>query len=403
MLRQEQIAVVIDAQKEIFLRKKALLTREVLNEVPIVKNFATIITGIRRCGKSTLLLQVLQKNYQSALYLNFEDIRLTSFETADFVRLQKEAEKRKLKILFLDEVQLIEKWQIFVHQLLREDYTVFVTGSNASLLSRELGTHLTGRHMSMELFPFSYQEYISFKKKKANIESFQSYLLSGGMPEYVKLKSHIILQNLLEDILVRDIAVRYGLRDVESLKQIAIYLLSNTGAPVSANKLTKLFKLKSSTTILEYFTYLKNAYLVEFLPQFHYSIKAQVRNPKKVYAMDTGIITAVSTSFSENKGRLLENLIYLHLRRRTKELYFYHDKGECDFVIFNKGKAASAIQVCYQLNDTNQEREYNGLLQALLHFKLTEGKIVTYDQEDELEMNGHKIKLVPAYKYLQGE
>jgi len=400
MLRQDQIATVLDAQQKSFLKKDSTLSREVLKQVPILSSFATIISGVRRCGKSTLLLQIIKDKYENALYFNFEDLRLVGFETTDLIRFQQEVEKRGVTVLFFDEIQLISKWEIFVHQLLREGYTVFISGSNASLLSKELGTHLTGRHVSMEMFPFSYTEYLTFKNETANPDSLRAYLQSGGFPEFVKTGAELILQSLMEDILVRDIAVRHSIREVESLKQLAVYLISNVGTLVSANKLTDLFGIKSSATILEYFAWLKDAYLIEFLPLFSYSLKVQARNPKKVYAIDTGLISATSTAFSENVGHKLENLIYLHLRRKSKELYYYKEKGECDFISFNKGKAQEAVQVCYQIDDNNFKREYNGLLEALKFFKLSEGTIVTLDQTDLFEEDGFVIKLIPAHEYL---
>ncbi|MDP2385094.1 MAG: ATP-binding protein [Bacteroidota bacterium] len=400
MLRIEQIQNVIDAQELSFAHKDVKLSREFLIKVPVVKNFVTIITGLRRCGKSTLLLQVLKKDYKDALYLNFEDIRLTGFEPKDFVRLHQEIVRRKHKVLFFDEIQLVEKWEIFIHQLLNENYTVFVTGSNASLLSREMGTHLTGRHLSMELFPFSYTEFLAFKKAKPKKGTLMEYLQTGGMPEFVKTKQTLILTSLAEDIIVRDIAVRHSVRDVSALKQLAVYLISNVGKPVSANKLAGMFGIKSVTTILEYFSYYADVYLLEFLPQFNYSLKAQVRNPKKVYAIDTGFINAASLSFSEDFGHKLENLVYLHLRRKHKELYFFKDKGECDFVVFEKNEVQQLIQVCLEVNDENFEREKNGLIEALRFFKKKEGVIVTMNQSDEFNIEGCKIKLVPAYEFM---
>lgn len=399
-LRQEQKQVVIAAQKESFSTKDLSLLRTALADMPIARNFATIITGIRRCGKSTLLLQLLKKNYKSALYLNFEDIRLTGFEHSDFVRLKNEIDRQKQKVLFFDKIQLVEKWEIFIHQLLNENYTVFVTGSNASLLSREMGTHLTGRHLSMELFPFSYPEFLRYNKIKASKNTVAAYLQSGEMPEFVKNKQPLILNALTEDIVIRDIAVRHNIRDTYPLKQLVVYLMSNVGKPLSANKLTGMFGIKSATTMLEYFAYCRDSYLVDFLPQFSYSLKAQARNPKKVYAIDTGFINAVSLSFSEDNRHKFENMIYLYLRRKYKELFFFKEKGECDFVVFENGKIQQLMQVCYHINDQNFEREYNGLLEAMKFFGKKEGTIVTMEQKDEFGKDGFSIKLVPAHEFL---
>ena len=325
MIRQEQIAEAIDSQMKLFLEKKTEVIREDLPNIPIIDNFATIITNIRRCGKSTILLQLLKQKYQNPLYFNFEDIRLAGFEVTDFSRLKNEIVRREIKVLFLDEIQLVEKWEIFVHQILNEGFAVFITGSNAKLLSKELGTHLTGRYVSMELFPFSYTEFLRYKQLTATAESLQNYLNIGGFPEQVKNESGIILNNLLNDILIRDIAVRHSVKALQSLRQLVVYLISNVGSLVSANKLTGMFGIKSST-ILEYLNYLKDTYIVEFLPQFGYSLKAQARNPKKVYVIDTGIISEVSSAFTDNLGHKFENLIYLHLRRSSNELYFLNKK-----------------------------------------------------------------------------
>ncbi|PZV84551.1 hypothetical protein CLV31_104202 [Algoriphagus aquaeductus] len=403
MLRQEEIALVIDSQQEYFQGKDQGLIRESLSKIPIVESFATIITGLRRCGKSTLLLQLMNQKNQNAIYLNFEDIRLIAFEPSDFPRLYSEIKQRAVQVIFFDEVQLIEKWEIFVNQLLREGFFVFVTGSNASLLSGELGTHLTGRHLSMELFPFSYQEFISFTSSAVSYESLEAYLKIGGIPEFVKSKNELIIAALLDDILVKDIAVRHGIRDIASLKQLALYLLSNLGVPTSANKLVGMFGIKSAVTILDFFSYFQNSYLMDFVPQFSYSLKAQNRNPKKVYALDLGLATAVSTSFSENNGRKLENLIYLHLRRKYNSIHYFIEKGECDFVVSEKGKITHAIQVCYQISDENFSREYKGLLQALDFFNLEIGWIVTANQRDRFEESGKTVELIPAFEFITME
>ena len=220
MIRQEEIALVIDAQRETFLKRDSGFIRDALSEIPVADSFATIITGIRRCGKSTLLLQLLRRDYLDAIYLNFDDIRLSSFETGDLVRLHREIEKRGIKVLFFDEIQTVKGWETFINQLLREEYKVFITGSNASMLSVELGTHLTGRHLPMELFPFSYSEFIQIKSLDNGENSVMDYLKDGGIPEYLKTGASIILNALVDDILMRDIAVRNNIRDVISLRRL---------------------------------------------------------------------------------------------------------------------------------------------------------------------------------------
>lgn len=401
MIRQDEIVLVIDSQRDTFLKRDSGFVRDALVNVPVADSFATIITGIRRCGKSTLLLQLLRRDYQDAIYLNFDDIRLSGFEVGDFTRLHREIEKREIKVLFFDEIQVVEEWEKYVNQLLREGYKVFVTGSNASMLSVELGTHLTGRHLSMELFPFSYSEFIKFKGLDNGEEAVTEYLKMGGIPEYVKTGMPVILNTLIDDILLRDIAVRHSVRDVASLRQLTAYLITNIGNLVSANKLVGMFDIKSAATFLEYFSFLKDAYLLEFMPMFSHSLKIQARNPKKIYVMDMGLYTENSISTSENTGRRLENLIFLHLRRKYKQIFYYKDRGECDFVAMEKSTIKEAIQVCLTINDENFDREYNGLLEAMQNLGLKEGSIVTLNQSDRFEKDDMVINMIPVHEYLE--
>lgn len=399
MIRQDEIALVIDSQRETFLKQDSGFTRDALTYIPVAESFATIITGIRRCGKSTLLLQLLRRDYQDAVYLNFDDIRLSGFETGDFTRLHREIEKREIKVLFFDEIQIVESWEKYINQLLREGYKVFITGSNASMLSVELGTHLTGRHLSMELFPFSYSEFIRFKELENGENAVLGYLKTGGIPEYLKTGISVVLNTLVDDILMRDIAVRHSVRDINSLRQLTAFLITNIGNLVSANKLVGMFDIKSPATFLEYFSFLKDAYLLDFVPMFSHSLKVQARNPKKVYVMDMGLYTENSVSTSNNIGRRLENLIFLHLRRKYKHIFYYKDKGECDFIAMEKSAVKEAIQVCLTVNNENFDREYNGLLGAMQNLGLKEGCIVTLNQSDLFEINDMTIKMVPAYEF----
>lgn len=403
MIRQETIAYVIDAQKTSFLNKNIGLIRDSLKDIPVADSFATIITGIRRCGKSTLLLQLLRRDYENAVYLNFDDIRLAGFEREDLSRLLVEIQSRAIEVLFFDEIQVVEGWEIFVNQLLREEYKVFITGSNASMLSVELGTHLTGRHLSMELFPFSYNEFVRLKGVDANENTIMTYLEQGGIPEYVKTGISLVITTLLDDILVKDIAVRNSIKDVNSLRQLAIFLVTNIGNLVSANKLVGMFGIKSGTTFLEYFSFLQDSYLLEFIPKYNYSLKVQARNPKKVYVMDVGIYTENCSTTSENLGRRLENLVFLHLRRKYKEIFYFHEQGECDFVAIEKSQVKELIQVCLHVTDENFQREYNGLLGAMKYFNVTTGIIVTLNQSETIYRDGQTIKMVKANDFFCDE
>jgi predicted AAA+ superfamily ATPase len=400
MLTHNELIDIIESQQITFQAKASKVNREALSTVKVLPSFATIITGLRRCGKSTLMLQLINSQNDKILYINFEDIRLVDFDPSDFIRLLKVIDEMGAKKLYFDEIQLLEKWEIFVHQLLNQDYQVFITGSNASLLSKELGTHLTGRHLSYELMPFSFSEFLDYHNENPTSEQLKKYARIGGMPEYVKHEESEIILNLLNDILYRDIAVRHGIRDIETLKKLTIYLLTNIGKLVSANKLTDTFGLKSTTTILDYFGFLSNSYVVEFMPMFSYSLKVQNRNPKKVYSLDNGITSTISLSFSEDSGRKLENLVYQQLRRKNQELYYFKGKKECNFVVRSNNQSIELIQVCYELNIDNKDREINGLLEAMEFFELKEGMIVTFDQQDEFQLNDKVVKVVPAHLFL---
>ncbi|MEI6752013.1 MAG: ATP-binding protein [Paludibacter sp.] len=402
MIQEQVLLQVIDYQMTINSRKEFLVEREELTTISIPDSFALIISGIRRCGKSTLLL-LLQKfqNENEVLYINFDNSKLFNFELPDFQIVDKIILVRNKKILFFDEIQVIQGWEVYVRQKLDEGYKVVVTGSNASLLSRELGTKLTGRHFSKELFPFSYAEFLLFSNLSANDSSTELYLQKGGFPEYLKTNETEVLSTLFDDILYRDIAVRYGVRDVHSLKKLALLLISNTGNLVSASKLKQQLSVKSTTTILEYFSYFENSYLVFFVPIFSYSHKVQLVNPRKVYAIDLGLIDSISTTFTRNLEHILENAVYLHLRRKHKEIYYFsQNNAECDFVVVEKGSIVSLIQVCYELNFDNKEREMKGLNSAMDELKVINGLIITFNQTDSYIYNGKKVEIIPAHNFL---
>jgi uncharacterized protein len=400
MILQSIINQIVESQRENQLSRPAGLKREALQDLPTLSSFALIVSGIRRCGKSTLLFQLLKEKYPDALYLNFEDIRLYEFEKKDFARLDKVIELTGTKVLLFDEIQIVEGWERYARQKLDEGYQLVITGSNASLLSKELGTKLTGRQITKELFPFSYREFNQFKQLEPSVDSLTQYLQTGGFPEFVKQGLNEILNHVFDDILIRDIAVRYGLREVKTLQRLALYLVSNVGNLVTANRLQKMFELGSANTVTEYLAHLEDSYLFHLVPKFSYSQRKQMVNPRKVYTIDTGMITVNSGSFTDDNGRKLENLVYLHLRRKFREIYYFSEQKECDFVVFKNGAPIDAVQVCFDLNADNLDRELNGLLAALKELNLKEGRIVTLGQKDEYEKEGYIIRIIPCHEYL---
>jgi len=380
----------------------SFIQRSIINQIDPFIPFAIVLSGIRRCGKSTFLFQLLNK-YDSLNYLNFEDPRLVNFDLTDFEKVEKifNFDKNNSNIYFFDEIQNVEKWELYIRSLIDRKKHVIITGSNSSLLSRELGSRLTGRHLRYELFPFSYMEFLDYTLKIPGKESFRDYMETGGFPDYIEIERIQILQQLLNDILSRDIAVRNNIRNIKQLNELIIYLLSNTGKPFSLNGLQKTFQFGSVNTVKDFISYFEDSYLIFTIPKFSYSLKKQSANPKKIYAIDTGMIKANTTGFSDDKGRLLENIVFLELRRKYNSIYYFKEKNECDFVVYNKDKIVQAIQVCYELNSGNLQREINGCKEAMQMFNLNEGLIISFDQEDIIREDNFTIKVEPIWKWLQ--
>jgi predicted AAA+ superfamily ATPase len=400
MLSREALLEVIEQQNKYQRSKSPGISREQINRIEWVSGYARIVTGVRRCGKSTLLLQRMMQHEEDALFINFEDPRLADFSTADFRLLDHLLLEKGIKSLFLDEIQTLKEWERYVRQKLDEGFQLAITGSNASLLSKELGTKLTGRHLSTELFPFSYGEFLHFLQIPNDLQAVQRYLRDGGFPDYLRTSEPAILQQLLDDIILRDIAQRYQVRDVQSLRKLAVYLISNIGKPVSANNLASTLQLSAVSTMLEYFAYLEDAYIVQFLSRFSYSQHVEMRNPKKVYAIDMGLFTHNSVTFSDEAGRRLENTVFLHYRRRGNQLHYFKEKKECDFVVSSRGKVLEVVQVCYSMNEDNFHREMDGLKEAMRFFKLEKGLIVTLNQRETYEDGETTIELIPIDQLL---
>jgi len=206
--------------------------------------------------------------------------------------------------------------------------------------------------------------------------------------------------NLYNDLIYRDIVVRHGLRNPKVINELGVFLATNVGKEFSFSNLAKIFELGSSNTLASYISYFEDAYLFFTVPRFSFSLKQQAKNPKKIYGIDNGLITNLSMSFSKDTGRLLENMVYIHFRRKAKELFYFRLRGECDFIVVEDRKVEMAVQVCYELNTANLQRETNGLLEAMNEVDLDEGFIFTFNQKDELETNGKKIFVIPVWEWM---
>jgi len=370
----------------------------------------TVISGIRRSGKSVLLKQ-FSKHYTSFHYLNFDDERLVDFAVSDFQNLMIAFGKQSdAKVIFLDEIQNVPKWERFARRIFEEGYKIFITGSSAKLLSSELATHLTGRYLKIELYPFSFKEFLIFhkfersqgdtKEEVTSLKYFDQYMPGGGFPEFIKTKNNEINKQIFEDIVYRDLLARFKIRETKNFKLLVNYLFTNFTSEISYSALKKLLAMKSATTVKNYIEFISESYLAFELFKYDFSLKKQYVSNKKIYVIDNGLRNSVAFSFSEDTGKMLENMVFLELKRRGSEIYYYKDKKECDFVVRQGLKISEAIQVTRILDNNNEKRELGGLLEAMEKFNLKKGLIITEGQEEERKINGKKISIVPAWKWL---
>ncbi len=416
MITKDVLRQIATQQKQEIQRRDNWVKRDILSEISKWMDDSRIIvlTGVRRCGKSTILKQIIG-NEADYCYVNFENERFVEFKAQDFEQLNEVLLEvyGNPKIYFFDEIQNIEKFELFVRRLQDQGKKIVITGSNASLLSSELGTRLTGRYKPFEVYPFSFSEFLAFKNislekgwfyatgKKVEIKKlFDEYMVFGGFPEYLKNKDTEYIRTIYENILYRDIVARYSIKRQKILKELVAMLVTNISSLFTYNSLKESLKLSNSITVKEYISYLNNSYLFFELNRFDYSAKKQLNSPKKIYAIDPALHQLMGLSFSENKGRVLENLVFLELKRRKKEIYYFAKTGECDFIVKERGRITEAIQACYSLEQPNREREINGLLEAMESLKLDKGLILTHEQEEEIKTGEKTIKVVPVWRWL---
>lgn len=282
------------------------------------------------------------------------------------------------------------------------------------MLSKELGTHLTGRYQQIELYPFSFLEYLKLKgtdlhsldhfntdDKVVLKAAFNEYFKLGGFPAFLKSKNTEYLKSLYESILYRDVMVRNGITNEQEILELMFFVTSNTSKLISYNSLAKVIGVKNATTVKQYLGFLQDAYMLSVVPKYDVSVKKQLLNAKKVYGIDLGLMRQISFQHSENQGQLLENLVFLELKRQAKTIYYHHNKLECDFVIKEKNSITQAIQVCWSMHDNKtKQREINGLLDAMTAYHLKEGLILTDDESDSIVIEDNKINMMPVWLWL---
>ena len=282
------------------------------------------------------------------------------------------------------------------------------------MLSKELGTHLTGRYQQIELYPFSFLEYLKLKgtdlhsldhfntdDKVVLKAAFNEYFKLGGFPAFLKSKNTEYLKSLYESVLYRDVMVRNGITNEQEMLELMFFVTSNTSKLISYNSLAKVIGVKNATTVKQYLGFLQDAYMLSVVPKYDVSVKKQLLNAKKVYGIDLGLMRQISFQHSENQGRLLENLVFLELKRQAKTIYYHHSKFECDFVIKEKNSITQAIQVCWSMHDDKtKQREINGLLDAMTAYHLKERLILTEDENDSILIEDKKINMMPVWLWL---
>lgn len=375
------------------------------------KNIIKVITGPRRAGKSFFAIHKLS-NFG---YVNFDDEDILKVEDYDEIV---EAIKRLYdnpRTLFLDEIQNLEKWELFAGRLQRQGYDLIISGSNANLLSRELSTHLTGRHLNVIVFPFSFKEYLRYygsefsaaEKKSRLIE----YVKNGGYPEPLikDLDYKEYLKTLFDSILFKDIVRRYNPRYSKELEGLTNFLISNFSNQISYRKIKDFIEIGSVHTVKKYIGYLEEAFLFFEVKRFSFKVKEQEKANKKIYVIDNGIINAKSFKFSNDIGRLYENIVAVELKKRQMrgelDFFYYQKKYEVDFIVKKNQKLEELIQVCYDIENLGtKEREIRGLLHAGKDLNCGNLTIITEDYEDTEEIEWHgmkgKVKYIPLWKWL---
>lgn len=377
---------------------------------------AVIISGLRRVGKSTLLAQMANKLGKEAFYyLNFEDDRFLGFQAEDANDLYQSLVELfgERSVFIIDEIQNIPGWEHFVRRFMDMGFKFYITGSNASLLSRELGTRLTGRYVPIELYPFSFREFLQFRgqsvldpgrmttAKKGLLKSaLDAYIHLGGIPDALKYPDLPLLRTLYDDVLYRDIATRYRLDAVAPFKELAFFLISNPASLVSFNKLKDRFHLGSVNTIKSYIDHMANSWLVFTMNLYDFSVKRQQIAPKKIYCIDSGLSNTVGFGFSANTGKLLENLVFLVLRQQTKEVYYYTTPAglEVDFYLPEKQQLVQVTQTLE--NPTTRERELRALAEAARSLKVKSALILSNSNEDGVELDGIQVEICSTAEWL---
>ncbi len=379
-----------------------------------------VIVGPRRAGKSTFAFMLLKD--VPFMYFNFDEEAIHLLEDTDKLLEALHAVYGDVNTVFFDEIQNLPRWELFVNRLYREGYNVILTGSNARLLSGELATALTGRHIPIEIMPFNFQEFLRARgvninqdelalphKKGELLKLVYDYMVTGGFPEVVlndfDFKEY--LRILFDAIVFKDIVRRYNVRYPNQIVTLAEYLINNFSRYYTSRKIKNVLNMKSVTTVEKYLSYLEEAFLFVYLRRFYYKPTSRIKSPRKVYVIDNGYITSMSLRFSEDRGRLIENLVITELIKQgvrpNVELFYYNTRNnrEVDLVIKKGTRVSSLIQVTYDLSSqATADREVRSLIEASDELNCHDLTILTWDYEKEETEKGKTIRFIPLWKWL---
>lgn len=409
--------VIQDQKKEITQKIEGKLVERENKEhiLPFLKYpNIVVILGVRRSGKSVFSIQLAQQLGPKTAYINFDDERLLGIKTEDlnkilqcFYELYGEVET-----IILDEIQNAPGWELFANRL-RRTKKVIITGSNSKLLSGELATRLTGRYIDFTLYPFSFKESIETKPDMISTEGIartcselNKYIQGSSFPEYKKFGSSIVVR-IYEDIINKDCIRRYKIRQEQTFRELAKYMVSNFANEFTYSKLSKIFGIKDVHTAKNYVTYLKEAFLIAVIERFSPKLKQQAIAPKKAYITDHGLGNFIGFRLTDNIGAFFENIVCIELLRKKAvsskiEIYYWKSlHEEVDFVIKEGTKIEQLLQVCYNItNYDTKKRETKALLKASKELKCSNLLIITEDTEAEEKIEGKTIKYIPLWKWL---
>lgn len=417
---RELETALLDQKEELeALRNKSFCYREEERMINLESSLAQVVIGVRRSGKSTLCFNALERSKVSYAYVNFDDENLIDLSVKDMNNVLQVLYSiyGDFTHLFFDEIQNIEGWHLLVNRMLRKGIHVLLTGSNSKLLSGELASHLTGRHHTIELLPFSFRDWCSYngiamaplttKNKGLLMGAFDKYLHQGGFPELLVEPDHTnYIESLFHDIITQDIRKRFKVKYIDSLERLARHLLNISPAVIVKDKLQKQFGFKSHHTLGNYLSYLTQTYLLCKVSK--YSSKSKERSvAEKVYAIDVAFMNKRENAFAgDNLGWRLETVVYLELRRRIKtaeEDIYYFDNGntEADFIVCSGSKVMGIYQVAYDIeNPRTRRREINGAVAAAKHTKCSNVFILTDHHSETIVSNGIEIKAMPVWEWI---